>query len=67
MDFNILATSERYTQSRAASELWMHLRAAGDENPKIFKLKLNGIKTETTLVSYSNIESSLIRSMLDFC
>lgn len=43
MDFNILATSERFTQSRAASELWMHLRAVGDEKPKIFKLKLNGI------------------------
>ena len=51
MDFNILATSERFTQSRAASELWMHLRAVGDEKPKIIKLKINGIIIANTRMS----------------
>ena len=50
MDFNILATSERFKQSNAASELWMHLRAIGDENPKVTKLRINGIiKAKTSI------------------
>lgn len=57
MDFNILATSERFTQSRAASELWMHLRAIGDENPKVTKLRINGIiKAKTSIPPLEAIE-----------
>ena len=32
--FNILATTERINEGRAGSELWMLLRAAGDEVPR---------------------------------
>jgi tRNA acetyltransferase TAN1 len=42
-EFNILATTERIDESRAGSELWMLLRAAGDESPVVDRMGLWGI------------------------
>lgn len=42
-EFNILATTERINESRAGSELWMLLRAAGDEAPVVDRMGLWGI------------------------
>ncbi len=42
-EFNILATTERISESRAGSELWMLLRAAGDEAPVVERMGIWGI------------------------
>ena len=42
-EFNILATTERISESRAGSELWMLLRAAGDEFPVVERMGIWGI------------------------
>ncbi len=42
-EFNILATTERISESRAGSELWMLLRAAGDEAPVVDRMGIWGI------------------------
>ncbi len=47
-DFNILATTERINESRACSELWMMLRAAGDESPLVDRLGIWGIVVAKT-------------------
>jgi tRNA(Ser,Leu) C12 N-acetylase TAN1 len=41
--FNILATTERINENRASSELWMLLRAAGDEAPIVDRIGIWGI------------------------
>jgi tRNA acetyltransferase TAN1 len=41
--YNILATTERISEDRAGSELWMLLRAAGDETPKVERMGIWGI------------------------
>ena len=41
--YNILATTERISESRAGSELWMLLRAAGDEAPIVERMGIWGI------------------------
>ncbi len=48
--FNILATTERITVGRATSELWMLLRAVGDETPTVDRSGIRGvIVAQTTL------------------
>lgn len=47
-DFNLLATSETLTQSAASSELWMLLRAAGDEAPAVDRSPARGLVTART-------------------
>jgi tRNA acetyltransferase TAN1 len=42
-EFNILATTERIKERRAGSELWMLLRAIGDEAPIINRMGIWGI------------------------
>lgn len=42
-DFNLLATSERGTESEACSELWMLLRAVGDEVPVVDRSPVRGL------------------------
>ena len=42
-EFNILATTERINEGRAGSELWMLLRAAGDEAPIVDRMGIWGI------------------------
>ena len=47
-DFNLLATTEFYNQSRACSELWMLLRAVGDETPAVDRSPVRGLITART-------------------
>lgn len=47
-DFNLLATSETLTQSVASSELWMLLRATGDETPAVDRSPARGLITART-------------------
>lgn len=47
-NFNILATTERINESRACSELWMLLRAAGEESPIVDKVGIWGIVVAMT-------------------
>jgi hypothetical protein len=42
-EFNILATTERINERRAGCELWMLLRAAGDESPVVDRMGIWGI------------------------
>ena len=42
-DFNLIATSERGYESEACSELWMLLRAAGDEMPVVDRAPVRGL------------------------
>jgi tRNA acetyltransferase TAN1 len=47
-DFNLLATCEPLNQSAASSELWMLLRSAGDEKPKVDRSLAKGLITART-------------------
>ena len=42
-EFNLLATSEVWNESEACSELWMLLRAAGDETPVVDRSPVRGL------------------------
>ncbi|UCH56974.1 MAG: THUMP domain-containing protein [Candidatus Bathyarchaeota archaeon] len=42
-EFNLLATSEIRRESEACSELWMLLRAAGDETPILDRSPIRGL------------------------
>jgi tRNA acetyltransferase TAN1 len=42
-EFNILATTERIDERKAGGELWMLLRAAGDESPFVDRMGIWGI------------------------
>jgi tRNA acetyltransferase TAN1 len=49
MDYNLLATTEPIYTSQACSELWINLRAIGDETPKTNRSRIKGVilgKTE---------------------
>lgn len=43
MEYNLLATTDKITTSAACSQLWMNLRAIGDEEPKVNKTRIRGI------------------------
>lgn len=47
-DFNLLATTERGNESEACSELWMLLRAVGDETPAVDRSPVRGLITART-------------------
>jgi tRNA acetyltransferase TAN1 len=47
-DFNILATTEPHSRSEACSELWMLLRAVGDETPAVDRSPVKGLITART-------------------
>lgn len=47
-DFNLLATSERLRESEACSELWMLLRAVGDDGPAVDRSRIRGLITART-------------------
>ena len=42
-EFNLLATSEIWDESEACSELWMLLRAVGDETPVVDRSPIRGL------------------------
>lgn len=49
MDYNLLATTEPIYTSQACSELWINLRAIGEETPKTNRSRIKGVilgKTE---------------------
>ena len=43
MKYNLLATTEKITMGAACSQLWMNLRALGDEEPTVNKTRIRGI------------------------
>jgi len=43
MDYNLLATTEPIYTSQACSELWINLRAIGDESPKTNRSRIKGV------------------------
>lgn len=43
MKYNLLATTEQLTISEATSELWMNLRAVGDEEAKVDRSRVKGL------------------------
>jgi tRNA acetyltransferase TAN1 len=47
-EYNLIATTERLTTSQACSELWMHLRAAGDPEPAVDRSPIRGVITART-------------------
>jgi tRNA acetyltransferase TAN1 len=47
-DPNLLATSEIWRESEACSELWMLLRAVGDETPVVDRTRVRGIISAQT-------------------
>ena len=50
MEYNLLATTEQLTISNASSELWMNLRAVGDENAKVDRSRIKGL-----IIGYSSL------------
>ncbi|MCW4049777.1 MAG: THUMP domain-containing protein [Candidatus Bathyarchaeota archaeon] len=51
MKYNILATTDQISVSQACSELWMNLRAAGDEEPKVNRARVRGL-----ILAYTNMD-----------
>jgi tRNA acetyltransferase TAN1 len=47
-DPNLLATSEIWRESEACSELWMLLRAVGDESPAVDRTRIRGLISART-------------------
>jgi len=47
-DFNLLATADNFNRSQACSELWMLLRAVGDEAPEVDRSPVKGLITART-------------------
>ncbi|MGD2201205.1 MAG: THUMP domain-containing protein [Candidatus Bathyarchaeota archaeon] len=45
---NLLATSEIWRESEACSELWMLLRAVGDETPNVDRTRVRGLIAAST-------------------
>jgi tRNA acetyltransferase TAN1 len=43
LEYNLLATTEKFTMSGASSQLWMNLRAVGDPDPKVNKTRIRGV------------------------
>ena len=43
MDYNLLATTEPINTSQACSELWINLRATGDESPRTNRSRIKGV------------------------
>jgi len=43
MKYNLLATTAQLGLSQATGELWMNLRAIGDENPKVDRSRIKGL------------------------
>lgn len=51
MKYNLLATTDQLGLSQASSELWMNLRAIGDERPKVDRSRIKGL-----ILAYTNID-----------
>ena len=56
-DFNIIATTDRISENRAMSELWVLLRAVGDEKPIVDRVGIWGIiAAKTSLESIETVK-----------
>lgn len=51
MKYNLLATTDQLGLSQASSELWMNLRAIGDEKPKVDRSRIKGL-----ILAYTNLD-----------
>ncbi|MBN2336296.1 THUMP domain-containing protein [Candidatus Bathyarchaeota archaeon] len=51
MKYNLLATTDQLNLSQACSELWMNLRAVGDERPKVDRSRVKGL-----VLAYTNLD-----------
>jgi tRNA acetyltransferase TAN1 len=49
--FNLIATTDKINESRACSELWMLLKATGDESPTVDRSFIRGIVVGRTSVT----------------
>ena len=62
-DFNILATTEQINEGGATSELWVLLRAAGDEKPVVDRMGIWGLVSARTsldpVAAVAGIEEAL--------
>jgi tRNA acetyltransferase TAN1 len=47
---DLLATSDIWSMSAACSELWMLLRAAGDEAPSVYRTRVKGLIAAETIL-----------------
>ena len=47
---DLLATSDIWSMSAACSELWMLLRAAGDETPSVYRTRVKGLIAAETIL-----------------
>ena len=69
-DFNLIATSERGSESDACSELWMLLRAVGDEMPIVDRAPVRGLILSRTAIApveaVRRLRRALLRSPDDF-
>ncbi|MFQ6053053.1 MAG: THUMP domain-containing protein [Candidatus Bathyarchaeia archaeon] len=69
-DFNLIATSERGRESEACSELWMMLRAVGDEKPIVDRSPVRGLILARTnlepVEAVRRLRDELLRSPDDF-
>jgi tRNA acetyltransferase TAN1 len=50
-DLNIIATCDRIRESEACSELWMLLRAVGDERPAVDRTRIRGLISARTVLN----------------
>jgi len=70
LDFNLIATSERGYESAACSELWMLLRAVGDEVPAVDRSPVRGLIVARTgldpVEATKRLREELHRSPGDF-
>jgi tRNA acetyltransferase TAN1 len=61
--FNLIATSDQINISRASTELWIQLRAIGDESPRVNRSQVRGVvKGQTNLNPVEAIQK--LRSLL---
>jgi tRNA acetyltransferase TAN1 len=58
-DFNLIATTDKINESRACSELWMLLKATGDEAPTVDRSFIRGIVVGRTSMSPDAIAERL--------
>ena len=51
MKYNLLATTDQLGLSQASSELWMNLRAIGDERPRVDRARIKGL-----ILAYTSLD-----------
>jgi tRNA acetyltransferase TAN1 len=65
-EFNLLATSEIWSESEACSELWMLLRVVGDETPVVDRSPIRGLIAAKTnlepVEAIGRLRSELVES-----